>query len=142
MLFTMDEEARLKRNEYQRKWAAKHPEKVRGLKRKYYVENRAEIRVNQAEYYKRHSQEVRLKVFAHYGPNGEIRCSWPGCEWTDVRALSIDHVNGGGNKHRETLGFGYGGGGWYFYAWLIREGYPEGYQTLCMNHQFVKERGG
>jgi len=25
-----------------------------------------------------------------------------------------------------------------FYYWLRRQGYPEGYQTLCMNCQWIK----
>jgi hypothetical protein len=30
-------------------------------------------------------------------------------------------------------------GGLEFYRWLIKNNYPEGYQTLCMNDQFIKK---
>jgi len=36
-------------------------------------------------------------------------------------------INGGGAKHRKSLGLP---GGNMFYRWLKRHGYPEGYQTL------------
>jgi len=57
------------------------------------------------------------------------------CGFSDIRALSIDHVNGGGTKHRRELKGGYGR---MMYVWLRRNGYPSGYQTLCMNCQFIK----
>jgi hypothetical protein len=98
------------------KWRAEHPERA------------AEISANTR-------RKLKREVLAHYGPNGEARCSWPGCEWTDLEALSIDHVNGGGNEERRKLGRK---AGQHFYYWLKQNGYPEGYQTLCMNHQFVK----
>jgi len=60
------------------------------------------------------------------------------CGFADIRALSIDHIDGGGNKHRRFLGFGLFGAGQKFYSWLKKEGYPEGYQTLCMNCQWIK----
>jgi len=57
------------------------------------------------------------------------------CGFTDIRALSIDHINGGGHQHvkeiKKTSGCS-------FYSWLIKNNYPEGYQVLCMNCQFIK----
>lgn len=41
--------------------------------------------------------------------------------------LSIDHINGGGNRHREKVGSA------KVYAWLKKRGYPKGYQVLCHN---------
>ena len=58
------------------------------------------------------------------------------CGYNDIRALAIDHVNGGGNKHRTQLGRR---GGGEFYRWLVMNGYPEGYQVLCMCCQFIKK---
>lgn len=69
----------------------------------------------------------------HYSPT--MTCQWEGCGWNDLRALTIDHINGSGIKHRKTIGKK---AGWHFYAWLIKQGFPEGYQVLCMNHQFIK----
>jgi hypothetical protein len=60
-------------------------------------------------------------LFGHYG----TVCACPGCGATED--LTIDHVNGGGRAHRKRLRR-YGSG---FWRWLIAEGFPDGYQTLC-----------
>ena len=44
--------------------------------------------------------------------------------------LGIDHVNGGGNAHRIAL-FGRAAESTKMYRWLIRNGFPAGYQILC-----------
>lgn len=65
---------------------------------------------------------IQALVFNYYG----WRCACCGT----TRMLSIDHVAGGGNEHRETL-LGRNAGATRFYAWLIEQGFPAGYQTLC-----------
>ena len=56
------------------------------------------------------------------------------CGFSDIRSLSIDHINGRGNRQRQ----GKLRTSASFYAWLKAQGYPVGYQTLCMNCQFIK----
>ena len=73
------------------------------------------------------------KVLTYYG-NGKPSCVI--CGFNDIRALSIDHINNDGNKQRAELGSMVVGEN--FYQWLIRNHYPNGYQTLCMNCQFIK----
>ena len=63
-------------------------------------------------------------VFNHYG----WQCACLGCNDPD---LTIDHIDGNGQRHREEL---YGDprrGSTAFYRWLIANGFPDGYQTLC-----------
>jgi hypothetical protein len=48
------------------------------------------------------------------------------CRESDIRFLTIDHINGGGRQHVRTLKTS-------LYAWLRREGFPSGFQTLCWN---------
>lgn len=74
-------------------------------------------------------REKRL-VLTHYGDG---KCACVKCGFDDVRALSIDHIAGQGNRIRRELNFG-----GQMYHWLKMQGYPKGYQTLCMNCQFVK----
>ena len=50
----------------------------------------------------------------------------------------MDSHNGGGTKHRRSINIP-NGGGLHFYKWLINNGYPQGYRTLCWNCQFVVE---
>lgn len=79
---------------------------------------------------KRHERPVKIDVLEHYG-GGKLACVR--CGFSDIRALTLDHVNGNGADDRKLRG---SGGRLYFY--LRRFGYPEGYQTLCMNCQFIK----
>jgi hypothetical protein len=60
----------------------------------------------------------------HYG--GECAC----CGITNLKVLSIDHINGGGLAHLRLLKIN---GGVGFYSWLKKNGYPTGYRVLCMN---------
>jgi hypothetical protein len=79
---------------------------------------------------------LEVEVFGHYvGPQG-IRCV--GCNSSDIRALSLDHVEGGGRKHVEKLGSKARASG--FYRWLKQNNYPKEplLQVLCMNCQFIK----
>lgn len=69
-------------------------------------------------------QESKVIVFKHYG-NCKCQC----CGESDVRFLTIDHVNGGGSSHRLKLRKG----GWNFCRWLIRNKFPTGYAILCFN---------
>ncbi len=48
-------------------------------------------------------------------------------------ALTVDHIEGGGSKHRRELRY------WSIYKWLVVEGFPSGYQILCMNCQMIKK---
>jgi hypothetical protein len=79
--------------------------------------------------------ERKCKVLTHYGPNQSLRCCWEGCTVEDIDMLSLDHINNDGNVHRKSAGDAIGRG---LYKWIIRNGYPAGFQTLCMNHQFKK----
>jgi hypothetical protein len=44
--------------------------------------------------------------------------------------LTIDHVSSNGNAHRIEL-FGRAAESTQMYRWLIRNGFPAGYQVLC-----------
>lgn len=81
--------------------------------------------------------ESKVEVLSHYGPNGTLSCCWEHCEVTDPDMLSLDHKDNTGNVDRKQGGnFS---GGVSFYRKLKRSGYPEGFQTLCHNHQWKKE---
>lgn len=60
------------------------------------------------------------------------------CGFADDRALQIDHVNDNGAAERKSLG-GQHVSGWRFYCWLKKQGWPEGYQTLCANCNAIKQ---
>lgn len=74
---------------------------------------------------------MKNEVFSHYSP--ELKCRQ--CGFSDIRALSIDHIEGGGRKHLQDNDIWSGTG---LYLWLKRNNYPEGFQVLCMNCQAIK----
>lgn len=72
-------------------------------------------------------QKVKAQTLTHYGGD-KLACVR--CGFTDIRALSIDHIDGSGAMERKS--------GHAIYFWLRTRKYPVGYQTLCMNCQFIK----
>ena len=75
--------------------------------------------------------ERKREVIIYYG-GGKLMCVT--CGEGRLACLSIDHIEGGGTNHRRQLR----AWGDLFYRWLKAQNYPKGYQTLCMNCQFVK----
>ncbi len=74
--------------------------------------------------------KLKTEVLTHYG-NGELKCVI--CGESRVACLSLDHIENNGNAHRKEIGFS------YIYRLVRSQNYPEGYQTLCMNCQWVKK---
>ena len=80
----------------------------------------------------RHRLNLKMKVLKHYGE------SCKNCGFDDFRALTIDHTEDNGAEERASLG-GKQFAGHNFYAWLIKQGFPKGYQTLCFNCNLIKQ---
>ncbi len=79
-------------------------------------------RIAMADYYKKR----RMLVLQFYGSNPpQCKC----CGEQTIQFLSIDHINGGGNKHRKEIG----GSGYALYSWIIKNNFPDGFQILCHN---------
>ena len=85
---------------------------------------------------KKRTQVLRLKIIDHY-TNGQRKCMCPGCDVDIHEFLTIDHINGGGTKHRRIIG-----GGIANYYWIIKHNFPEDLQILCMNCNFTKGKYG
>lgn len=83
------------------------------------------------------NQKLKLAVFEAYG-GAKCVC----CGETTHEFLTIDHKNGGGNKHRRELFGTAPGTGRYFYRWLRDNEYPPGYQVLCFNCNIAKHMFG
>ena len=78
-------------------------------------------------------REIKRIVMAAYG--GRCAC----CGEEEVAFLSIDHMHGGGRKHREEIG-AVGSRG--FYGWLKDNNYPAGFQVLCHNCNMGRHLNG
>jgi len=92
------------------------------------------VRMSEGALEKAKSYRARIKdeVFVAYG--GWV-CACCGNAYKDM--LSLDHKNGGGGGDRRRFGHGHA-----FYSHLKKEGFPEGYQVLCMNCNFAKRYSG
>jgi hypothetical protein len=145
-----------KAKEYNRQYRQTHKEKAKEYGAQYYQAHKSEMveyrkiygqnhklearercrkyaQTHKVEEVKRHHQYhilLKAEVLTHYG-NGKLACVR--CSFGDIRALSIDHINGGGHKHKIELVRGRN-----IYNWLKNNNYPEGYQTLCGNCQWIK----
>lgn len=97
-----------------RRYVSKHPDLVREQTRSSYI-------------------KTKYEVIGYYG--GKCSC----CELDDLDVLSIDHINGGGSEHRRMLR---ATGKSFSYRYLKKEGYPLGYQVLCMNCNLAKSLYG
>lgn len=87
------------------------------------------------------NRELKKLVLSHYGKQKKLMCTWRNCFIDDLDMLSIDHKYNNGAEHREQLTKGKRrtGGGLNMYSWLKVHGFPEGFRTLCHNHQWKKE---
>lgn len=83
------------------------------------------IRANRRAWERR----VREEVLKHYG--GQCAC----CKEATYEFLAIDHINGGGRKHRTEINTP-------LPYWLKKNGFPEGFRILCHNCNLAKGRYG
>ena len=133
--------------EKRKRYRETHPELFRKSASLSRIKYAADIHLRNQHYYATHkaylnaqclvyTQSLKREVLSVYSKN--LTCQWDGCSWGDIRSLSIDHVLNDGLRHRKQVTGGQGGP--VFYNWLKRNGYPKGFQVLCMNHQFIKRQ--
>jgi len=80
--------------------------------------------------YQRYHRKLREIVLTHYGE----QCAYCG----STQSLQIDHKDGKGAEWRKANFGTYRVASHVFYRWLIKHGFPEGYQTLCGYHNDSK----
>ena len=78
-------------------------------------------------------ERMRLRVIEHYS-NGTNTCRL--CGYNNIEALCIDHINDDGASHRKTIGCD----GAQVYCWLVKQQFPSGFQVLCHNCNWIKEK--
>lgn len=142
---------------YQKQWAKDNPEKIKAAQKKYYNKNKNKISKKRSEYQKKyridHREEVKEYNKTHWSLHGkelnkkesekrkiirnEIIQLFGGkcnlCGFTDIRALQIDHINGTGVKHRNSIGSRYQ----KMILIEIKNGSNK-YQLLCANCNWIK----
>jgi hypothetical protein len=111
--------------DYSKEWNQNNKEKRNGIDKRYHVAHRDKKIIAR----RKSRQKERLAVLTHY-TNGLIKCAR--CGFDDIRALCVDHIDGGGNKHRKEIGEG------NLYSWIIKNKFPDGFQILCANCNMIK----
>jgi len=101
-------------------WQQNNRDKYNQSQREWHQNNRDKH--NQLN--KEERRRLRDEVFDAYG--GKCAC----CGESRKEYLTIDHVNGGGKKHRKEIN---ARTSQEFYRWLKQNNYPEGFQVLCFN---------
>lgn len=105
----------------QKKWNEKNKEKMDA----YYTQWRSENREKCVEKSRKYRAKLRDECFAAYG--NKCFC----CGQTVKEFLAMDHVFGGGNRHRQDEKALRGGGGIHLY--LKKRGYPATFRLSCHN---------
>jgi glucan-binding YG repeat protein len=130
---------------YKSQWYQRNKERVSATNKTYARENATKIKEYNAKRYAildiegreqlynktaRIRNQHRIDALKHYS-GGTMSCAR--CGFDDIRAISLDHVNGDGAAHRRQFK-----DSWAVFRWIKKNGYPEGFQVLCMNCQFIK----
>jgi hypothetical protein len=126
-------------------WNEESKEAIRNYKREWHVKNREKVISKVNDWVKANPEKRRKNALAYYyrlqdaaiRAYGGYKCNWCGIE--EPLVLCLDHVENNGRAHRKELGTL---GGHVFYKWLKDNGYPAGFQVLCMNCNHAKYRNG
>src|SRR3990167_6724171 len=103
-----------------------------------YARNDRERVLKNSKKYRLWIRHEALLAYAEKGRQLECKC----CQLSEEDFLSLDHIEGNGNRHRKEVMDNSKQAGTGFYYWLKRSGWPSGYQVLCYNCNFAKGFNG
>jgi hypothetical protein len=118
-----------KYNQWQRENYQKNKNRYRLSRQKYADKNREKER----QWARNSKIKRRLEVLVYYS-KGTPSCAC--CGEKEIVFLTIDHINGGGRKHRRETGYT------HLFDWLRHNNYPSGFQILCYNCNAAKAING
>ena len=128
-----------------REWAQRSKDHIRAYRRQYHADNRETIIAKVNKWVADNPDKRKKNALAYYyrlqfaaiQAYGGYRCAC--CGETEPLFLTLDHTNNDGAARRRELGFL---GGARLYEWLRDNGYPKGFQVLCMNCNQGRHRNG
>jgi len=106
-----------------RRWRERNPGLAAARVREWVKNNPERHRQNG----RNHVAKLKALCYAFYGPN--CKC----CGESESKFLTIDHMNNDGAEHRKEIR------GDKIYGWLVRNGFPDGFQVLCWNCNLGKQ---
>jgi hypothetical protein len=110
------------------KYAKDNVSYTKKYRQQYYKDNREKMIDNT----KFHNDNNRSEVLYWYS-DGLLKCNE--CDESHIEFLCIDHIDDSGAEHRRDMGVG----GDRIYKYVLKNKFPEGYQVLCNNCNFLKE---
>lgn len=119
------EEINKKRREYNKKPEVQ--KRIRKQDKEWRENNKEKVRKWNKVFSKKYRDKNRELVFNHYGR--QCAC----CGEKEIKFLSIDHIDGNGEKHRKKIHRNIN-------IWLVKNNYPKGFQTLCFNCNWGRYR--
>jgi len=102
-------------------------ERIKGNDRKWRNSHKEKVSKWNKIYSKKYRIKQRELVFNHYGK--QCAC----CGEKELKFLSIDHIDGNGEKHRKKINR-------KINIWLVKNNFPKGFQTLCFNCNWGRYR--
>lgn len=117
---------------YSKEWKIKNPDKVKIISDRFYKKNKISKLKKTVDYNRDRRHRYKRLALEMYGGNPpKCKC----CGEDIYEFLTIDHINGGGGKHRKSLNNVNCG----IYGWLLKNKYmPNDFQVLCMNCNMAK----
>ena len=116
------------KNAWQREQYQLHREEILEKNRKNWHKHKNKYLKQKKEAFPETLRILKTEVLKHYG-NNKLACVCCGVDI--IQFLTLDHINGrqegdrGSNKNKKV--------GRSLWAYLKRENFPSGYQTLCWN---------
>jgi hypothetical protein len=123
------------RKAYNKEHYQQHKEEIKAKNKAYNQQPKVIERhkIYHHKYHKDAREQLKAKLISYYS-QGKNECAC--CGEKHIEFLSINHLNGGGNKHIHNIGAG------NFYRWLKNNNFPNGYNVLCMNCNFALGHAG
>lgn len=109
----------------------KNPEAKKAQVREWAIAHKDRRREIRLKHSRKHRNLVRQLTFDHYGRI--CRC----CGETMMFCPTIDHMDNDGAEHRKKRG---SQSGLCLYDWLVRNDFPDNFQTLCRNCNWGRHR--
>ncbi len=111
---------KVKRATYYKTRYLRKKTEIQDYQKRYNFSHKEQSRTYHREYHKR----IRMEAISYYS-NHTMCCFC--CGENRIEFLSIDHIAGGGSKHRAHIGRS------NLAHWLKARDYPTGYRVLCHN---------
>jgi hypothetical protein len=115
---------------YSKDWRMRHPDQRRLINKRAIAKKPEYYRALKKYCHYMWRERLRRTVFGHYS-NNTFKCEC--CGESEQDFLVIDHINGNGNEHRRAVFGRTAAGGHAMHSWLVKQGFPQGFQLLCSN---------